>query len=1308
MKVCQDCLSIFDDAVRFCPFHGVELRSVAGHTYELGESICGYYLQKKIGCDGLGSIFRATKGGNAYRLRVYSDAILCDTKRVARLYEILENDSQISGGAIPVVDFDRTTEGALYSAHPYIPGYSLRDILDRVKCLSESDTAELLLLLLRAVRDIHSQDIVHGNMSLSNMILDNSGRIRLHDTGLWDVVRGPNFDAIRDDHASFFGDIVELMSPEVAHGERALVCSDVFSCGAAACYLLGVGKSSSDASELMNERLDGEAFDVHSGEMRVSLSEDFADLLDAATFGAAGVRFQTTRAFMTALLSVHPELSEDTDALPGELCERLLSGAERVSSFFDLKAIDAEKMQQRTDELNEKARYADLCSDTPRIEHTQRGVDSDRTVVEKTRFDDLSQLVGESLEQTAVTDVFERATTVEMDPVEASPTVEMAKPLVMASKDEMDFASSLEDELFGLWNKDELQGFWDKPDSKGLSGEESAAKRELDSQHQRDSLSSEVCVKTSAAKKSEMEAPAATSDALQSASVSDEQNRRNESVAAENASESVEALNVLDGVSPKGDAKDADKDAKMSDAKSAVSADLESKKTVDDAPKTRDGADAESKNVSEAKTEAKSEAKSEAMQKAEAAEHAFEADEAAYAERGRRDAKSKPHKRIGRKDSSEAGERSDVVSMSESKELQRVKRVRLRDPQDCAPRNDVIEAETSICAMVDPHAVPPVSKLPCLTATNGFSYDEDEDDEAWEDIDKLAANPNVTGEPKASFGDGTDRASMGESCLNSGSEAVQGEMNGAGGDAQEPEGEGMDDAQEPGGDDDWFGVDENEPTQDGRRKIRLALIAVVLLAIVCVVVGIVKFSGNGRNDASNDKVTANVDAFKAILARDGEENRQKATAMLLELQSANLGQREMQHCREAYIQSFQNQAKNIRKKLMKSEELPDSMATQSQEMEIENAFAKCMSEIAENDAARAEKASVCEASKRESQAALDTQRANAASEVRPKLATQLEGWEELDRIYEAIRQQERRGLNAELSAQIEEVLAQKTAFETRLNAANAVIRDAGGMLAQNDAIDEQQVPSAAAQAEPSLADEAAVGNGMAPVVQPSLGESETDKAAVPSENSDVETEHELAPAPVVAAHEEHAPVVEENANPAPAAKAEIDLVPKAEPAPVAKAEIDLAPKAEPAPVAKAEVKTAPKAEPAPVAKAEVKTAPKAEPAPAPTPAPSAAAKSGNVPTGKLIADAQAAMGKNDFSGAVSLLQQAIAQEPNNRRAHMGLAKANERQGRWGLAARHAKTACSLMETASCYKYLGDLYTKAGMNDEAAQAYQKAK
>ena len=101
------------------------------------------------------------------------------------------------------------------------------------------------------------------------------------------------------------------------------------------------------------------------------------------------------------------------------------------------------------------------------------------------------------------------------------------------------------------------------------------------------------------------------------------------------------------------------------------------------------------------------------------------------------------------------------------------------------------------------------------------------------------------------------------------------------------------------------------------------------------------------------------------------------------------------------------------------------------------------------------------------------------------------------------------------------------------------------------------------------------------------------------------------------------------------------------------------------------------------------------------------AKSDQVPTGKLIADAQSAMSKNDFATAVKLLEQATQQEPKNQRAWLTMAKANERLGKLELAITEAERSCNISKSAGCYVYLGDLNKKAGKSEDSTQAYLKA-
>ena len=1260
VKVCLKCLSIFDDAVRFCPYHGAELRPFVGRTYEAGESVCGYYLQKKIGCDGLGVIYRATKGANTYRLRIYSDALLLESERVSRLCELLESDTKMSGGAIPVADFDRTESGGLYSAHPYIPGYSMRDIIERGEVLRESDVSEVLLLLLRAVRDIHSQEKVHGNIALSNIILDGSGRIRIHDAGLWDVVRGEQFESIRDDHPSFFGDVLELMSPEVARGDRPLVCSDVFSCGAAACYLLGLAPLNRDPIQIVNERIDGITFTLRSEEARKVVSDDFADLLEASTFGTPGVRFQATRAFITALLSVHPSLDEDLDALDGELCDRLLKGAERVSSFFDLKAIESDKAQKAVVEDGMRA----LQVSEHRIEKTIRGVDSDRTVVERTQFDGLSHLIGEALEQTAVTDIMERAVTTEMDPVDATPTVEMKKADSSATRSAVDdLSSALDRELFDIFNQAQKSS----------------------SQHDRSLLGGEKI----------------DFDSLISDPFADEKSEDGH----EKAADLFKDFEVLtrDDKAPSEKSKDASKDiseAEKSEAEKSEADDSDAKREI------VAGSDSQvAKETAKDGDRSEGDEKSEAIQKAEAAEHAFEADEAAFAERGERG--KQPHKRIGKRDNGEKSDRSDVVSMSESKETMRVRRRCRRSPEDCQPRNDVVEADTSIHATAERKNLPPFSKLPVLTATNGYAFDEaDEDDDV--DMEQAAFDLSEMDADEGQEAASSDGASDGSS-----GEEGDSEVQEAGAEsAQDDEGNVFDDvgddfddeAQEAGAG--WFGNEgEEAPVADqgksGKRWMRVALLIALVLVVICVVVGVAKFGSQGIGDPEADDAEASqakLAEFEKLLADPTKENRVVATAMLVELRDANLGQKTMQKCRENYVQAFESEAKKIRGTLKKSVDASNPLDMKAGIGEIDSDYLNCIGAIAEGDVERESKETACVATQTKAKEELKRQSESAALALEPEYEKERAGWTELEGIYRDILAQRRGGGN-NFAAELDEASGEIQAYDGLLEALVALkgtqegvdLMVEGSQAAMgNVAPNHEQVPDAEAMS-----------NGLGVAAATEQGNVEAQAQA----EADAEAQRLAEARRAEAQRQAEAQKQAESQQRAEAMRQAREQR-LAEEQRIAKEREEAQRQAKAQRQAQAQQQAA-AAKPTERRVAE-KPAAAPAPAPAPTPAPAAAAAGGQVPTAKLIADANAAMNKKDFAGAVKLLETAIKQDPRNGRAHFTLAKANERLGKLALAAQNAKTACDLLKAASCYKYLGDLYKRTGQDAEAAEAYSKAK
>ncbi len=1185
VRACPVCLSTFDDAVRFCPFHGVELKVLPENTVSVGESLNGYYLKEKIGEDGLGAVYRAEKGGNTYRLRCFSEAVLCDSGRSSRLNDVLESSMSLSGGAIPVADYGWNESGILYSAHPYIPGRSFRDVLKLGIALSEQDVAQMLLQLLRAVRDIHGQHVTHGNISLSNIIIDSSGRIRLHDAGFLGIFRDGHFEELRDDNPGVFGDVLDLMSPEVGRGEAACVYSDVYSCGASACCLMSGVSGPGDLAARMEAHLDGSIQEFWLRNLRRPVSQDFCDLLEASTLGSSSVRFQTARAFITALVSIHPELDESGDALSGGLVERLLDGAERVSAV-DRRAVSRQTVLSGFDEA------FDTIHEAASRESTRRGYDAERTVVEKTRFDGLTDIVGEALVETEIARQLERAVTTEMDPVEASPTVEFSEPAFAIRGEE---AKSLDEEISSILN---LAESLSKPE-----------------------MTLEV------------------GDALSSADTESEDHSESEA-----------------------------KDVESEDHSESEAKDVES----EDKSESEDQSESEDKSESGIATELAECSKSEALRKAEAAERAFKEECARQAEERESDKGSKPHKRIGkRKDKSRASEleRGDVVSMS-SVEMKRVKR-RRRDLADCAPRNEVVTAELEIPAMVDPSKMPEYSNLPGMTATHGFVYDEGETEEA------MGSEASVDVELE---------------------QGVEQEV------PETPEVSEVPPEEDGGDEEGWFGDDAPEVSQKrGRKSIKFFIAMAAVLAIACSVVAVNKCSMPSDSSTSAEQTApdARLAEFEQVLGQSTAESRARALALFDELREANLSGGEIKKCREMLLASLNRQADELKKGLKNVEDIPDPLDMSATSDALSKDYLDCVTGVREDSPERDKLMGACESARKDALQASLAQGIASSRALLPQYESLRDGWGEVEGIYASIQKYARGDSRSADGVLLDEASAQKAGFASRIEAVHGH--------------DDVTVPS-----EPSASD---APSGVAP------DDSGADRQESPGvvENAPV-VEAPAAPDDSGADRQE-SPGVVENVPVVEAPVAPVETPKPVEPAPVAQkpvvspkpAEPVVSPKpVEPAPVAQKSVAQKPVETPKPV-----EPAPKAaetskrivlvdeedpskttsKPSKPSTPAP--AATQGNVPTAKLIADAQAAMSRKDFEGAVRLLEKATAQDKSNARAWLSLAKANERLGKLVLAATEAETSCKLSKTASCYVYLGDLYGKAGMTDESRGAYEKA-
>ncbi len=110
--------------------------------------------------------------------------------------------------------------GSIFMICEYLSGGSLEDVLASGRTLSVDDGARLGRDVGTALAYVHENDMVHGSLSPSKLLLDEEGRVRVSDIALAGIGREYRERVTLDD--------VRFLSPEQAIGDPANPRSDVY------------------------------------------------------------------------------------------------------------------------------------------------------------------------------------------------------------------------------------------------------------------------------------------------------------------------------------------------------------------------------------------------------------------------------------------------------------------------------------------------------------------------------------------------------------------------------------------------------------------------------------------------------------------------------------------------------------------------------------------------------------------------------------------------------------------------------------------------------------------------------------------------------------------------------------------------------------------------------------------------------------------------------------------------------------------------------------------------------------------------
>lgn len=196
-----------------------------------------YELLEKVANGGMGVVYKAhqTTLRRTVAVKMIRSAHLATDEDIRRFREEAETAARLQHPAIVPIYEIGVHRGQHYFSMEYIEGQNLADLI-RTGAQSPEQAARIVLDVASALDAAHQQGTIHRDVKPSNILIDDSGRVRITDFGLAMRVEG-------DSELTRTGQVLgtpSYMSPEQAEARRAQIgpASDVYSLGAVLYELL--------------------------------------------------------------------------------------------------------------------------------------------------------------------------------------------------------------------------------------------------------------------------------------------------------------------------------------------------------------------------------------------------------------------------------------------------------------------------------------------------------------------------------------------------------------------------------------------------------------------------------------------------------------------------------------------------------------------------------------------------------------------------------------------------------------------------------------------------------------------------------------------------------------------------------------------------------------------------------------------------------------------------------------------------------------------------------------------------------------
>ena len=206
----------------------------------IGRTLSHYRVLEEIGRGGMGVVYRAldTTLGREVALKVLGAAAGREPEQERRLKQEARAAASLAHPAVSVVYEIDEAEGATFIAMELVRGRPLAALLAGAP-LEPGRALDLAIEVAEGLAEAHSRGVVHRDLKPKNVMLTESGHVKIIDFGLAKLLRPrPPFESGADTPA--WGDTdpgrilgtAAYMSPEQVRGTEVDARSDLFAFGA--------------------------------------------------------------------------------------------------------------------------------------------------------------------------------------------------------------------------------------------------------------------------------------------------------------------------------------------------------------------------------------------------------------------------------------------------------------------------------------------------------------------------------------------------------------------------------------------------------------------------------------------------------------------------------------------------------------------------------------------------------------------------------------------------------------------------------------------------------------------------------------------------------------------------------------------------------------------------------------------------------------------------------------------------------------------------------------------------------------------